>query len=105
MLEVTQGAVAPGEVVDLTFGAIAGVDYTTDAWTIVCELVTQKGIRTSLAPWVTIAETADSITVRFSPTGTEFVAVGSFALVPEIVVDTTDRYRFSSVSGTVVKRF
>jgi hypothetical protein len=104
VLHVTEGAVAPGEVIDLTFGGISGVDYTADAWAIVCELVTQKGVRTPLTPWTTIVETEDSITVRFSPTGTEFVALGSFSLVPEIVVD-IDRYRFESVSGTIVKRF
>lgn len=103
MIHVTSGAVAPGEVIDLTFGALSGIDYTSDDWTIVCELVTKSGTKL-LSPWTTIVETADSLTVRFNPTGAEFVSLGSFALVPEIVIATA-RYRFESVSGTIVKRF
>lgn len=100
--EVTQGAVAPGEVVDLTFESPPGVDFTAMARAVVCSLRTRQG-SIALSPWTEISCTADELVVRFSPVGTEFVLVGAFQLLPELTLNGA-RYRYDDVPGTIVKR-
>ncbi len=102
-MNITIGAVGPGEVIDLEFTAPAGVDFTTATKTVQCSLSIEQGPPVTLTPWTTVDVTATRWIVRYTPTGAEFGALGNYLIVPDLVLNSVT-YRYASVSGRVVAR-
>jgi hypothetical protein len=102
-LKITEGAIGPGEVLELVVAAPTGIDLTAVTRAIAVSLRTPTGAVETLSPWTTVSTTATAWTVRFSPSGTQFDQLGVNRLIPDVTLDGT-LYRYAEIPLEVVRR-
>jgi hypothetical protein len=101
--EITEGAIGPGEVLDLELAAPAGIDLTAVTRAVQVTLRAESGAESVLSPWSTVSTTASLWRIRYSPTGIEFAGMSACWLLVDATLGGT-LYRYRAVEGRVIPR-